>query len=183
MVNQLLSNILWSQRGNMLSIPTDCPQRERVGWTGDMQVFASSSTFYMDTNAFIRRWLRSLRINQRSNGEILDYSPVPADAQKSVAFTGSYSSAGWGDAIIMVPWTLYERYGDITVIEENYDVMLKWFDFERKSAARGKKGEACYIWDTKFHYGDWMFPSFMMDNPNPMKTAEVTKDPVKATLF
>lgn len=182
LVNQLLSNILWSQRGNMLSIPTDCPQRERVGWTGDMQVFAPSSTFYMDTNAFIRRWLRSLRINQRSNGEILDYSPAPADAQKSVAFTGSYSSAGWGDAIIMVPWTLYERYGDITVLEENYDAMLKWFDFERKSAARGKKGEACYIWDTKFHYGDWMFPSFMMDNPNPMKTAEVTKD-IVATMF
>lgn len=182
LVNQLLSNILWSQRGNMLSIPTDCPQRERVGWTGDMQVFAPSSTFYMDTNAFIRRWLRSVRINQRSNGEILDYSPAPADAQKSVAFTGSYSSAGWGDAIIMVPWTLYERYGDITVLEENYDAMLKWFDFERKSAARGKKGEACYIWDTKFHYGDWMFPSFMMDNPNPMKTAEVTKD-IVATMF
>ncbi len=182
LVNQLLSNILWSQRGNMLSIPTDCPQRERVGWTGDMQVFAPSSTFYIDTNAFIRRWLRSVRINQRSNGEILDYSPAPADAQKSVVFTGSYSSAGWGDAIIMVPWTLYERYGDITVLEENYDAMLKWFEFERRSAAGDKEGEERYIWNTKFHYGDWMFPSFMMDDPNPMKTAEVTKD-IVATMF
>lgn len=180
-VNQLLSNILWSQKGNMLSIPTDCPQRERVGWTGDMQVFAPASTFYLDTNAFIQRWLKSVRIGQRENGEIVDYSPTPLDAKNS-AFTGSYSSAGWGDAIIMVPWTLYERYGDKTVLEENYDAMLKWLAFAQESAAGDKEGDRRYIWDTKFHYGDWMFPSFMMAEPNPMKTAEVTKDLV-ATAF
>lgn len=180
-VNRLLSNILWSQKSNMLSIPTDCPQRERVGWTGDMQVFAPASTFYLDTNAFIQRWLKSVRIGQRENGEIVDYSPTPFDAKNS-AFTGSYSSAGWGDAIIMVPWTLYERYGDKTVLEENYEAMLKWFAFAKESAAGDKEGDAVYIWDTKFHYGDWMFPSFMMAEPNPMRTAEVTKDLV-ATAF
>lgn len=104
-VNQLLSNILWSQKGNMLSIPTDCPQRERVGWTGDMQVFAPSSTFYLDTNDFIQRWLKNVRISQRDTGEIVDYSPMPLDGENAV-FTGSYASAGWGDAIIIVPWTL-----------------------------------------------------------------------------
>ncbi|HFU4001739.1 TPA: family 78 glycoside hydrolase catalytic domain [Streptococcus suis] len=180
-VNQLLSNILWSQKGNMLSIPTDCPQRERVGWTGDMQVFAPASTFYLDTNQFIERWLKNVRISQRENGEIVDYSPTPKDA-KNNAFTGSYSSAGWGDAIIMVPWTLYQRYGNKTVLEENYDAMLKWFNYERRSAAGNKTGDDQFIWDTQFHYGDWMFPSFMMLNPNPMKTAEVTKDLV-ATAF
>ncbi|MGT2785200.1 family 78 glycoside hydrolase catalytic domain [Streptococcus merionis] len=181
-VNQLLSNILWSQKGNMLSIPTDCPQRERVGWTGDMQVFAPSSTFFLETKAFIKRWLKSVRINQKENGEIVDYSPAPKDAASSVAFTGSYSSAGWGDAIIMVPWTLYQRYGDREVLEENYQAMLNWFAFSKDSAAGDKSGEDRYIWDTKFHYGDWMFPSFMMSEPNPMKTSAVTKDLV-ATAF
>lgn len=181
-LNQLLSNILWSQRGNMLSVPTDCPQRERVGWTGDMQVFAPSSTFFMDTDAFIKRWLKTVRIDQRDNGEIIDYSPAPADASKSVAFTGSYSSAGWGDAIIMVPWTLYGRFGDKTVLEENYQAMIKWMQFSQESAARDKTNDSRYIWDTKFHYGDWMFPSFMMAEPNPMKTSAVTKDLV-GTVF
>lgn len=180
-VNQLLSNILWSQKGNMLSIPTDCPQRERVGWTGDMQVFAPSSTFYLDTNDFIQRWLKNVRISQRDTGEIVDYSPMPLDGKNAV-FTGSYASAGWGDAIIMVPWTLYQRYNNKEVLEENYEAMLKWFAFEQKSAAGDKVGDCRYIWDTQFHYGDWMFPSFMMKDPNPMKTAEVTKDLV-ATAF
>lgn len=181
-VNQLLSNILWSQRGNMLSIPTDCPQRERVGWTGDMQVFAPSSTFFLNTESFIRRWLKSVRLDQRTNGEILDYSPAPRDAAQSVAFTGSYSSAGWGDAIVLVPWILYERYGDQSVLEENYEAMVAWVTYAQDSAAGEKTGLDRYIWDTKFHYGDWMFPSLMMQEPNPMKTAQVTKDLV-ATAF
>ncbi|WP_446454049.1 family 78 glycoside hydrolase catalytic domain [Tuanshanicoccus yangjingiae] len=180
-VNRLLSNILWSQKGNMLSIPTDCPQRERVGWTGDMQVFAPASTFFMDTNQLIQRWLKSVRIDQRENGAIVDYSPEPLDA-KNLAFTGADASAGWGDAIIMVPWTLYQRYGNKEVLIENYEAMKKWFAFGQSSAAGDKEGLSRYIWDTQFHYGDWMFPSFMMKDPNPMKTAEVTKDLV-ATAF
>ena len=180
-VNQLLSNILWSQKGNMLSIPTDCPQRERVGWTGDMQVFAPSSTFFLNTDTFIKRWLKSVRINQLDNGEIRDYSPTPLDG-KSSAFTGSNSSAGWGDAIIMVPWTLYERYNDKEALQENYDAMVKWLSFSKQSAAANKEGLKQYLWDTKFYYGDWMFPSFMMGDPNPMKTAQCTKD-IVATAF
>ncbi|MFC0291406.1 alpha-L-rhamnosidase [Bombilactobacillus bombi] len=182
-INQLLSNIKWSQRGNMLSIPTDCPQRERVGWTGDMQVFAPASTFFMNTEAFIRRWLKNVRLDQRANGEIIDYSPAPKDAAKSVQFTGSYSSAGWGDAIIMVPWTLYQRYGHIDVLQENYQAMTKWIEFAQQSAASDKVTAQKYLWDTKFHYGDWMFPSLMLGpNPDPMKTSKLTKD-VVATAF
>ncbi|MBD3949157.1 family 78 glycoside hydrolase catalytic domain [Tuanshanicoccus lijuaniae] len=180
-MNRLLSNILWSQKGNMLSIPTDCPQRERVGWTGDMQVFASASTFFMNSNQLIQRWLKTVRIDQRENGAIVDYSPEPLDA-KNLAFTGVEASAGWGDAIIMVPWTLYQRYGNKEVLIENYEAMKKWFVFEQSSAAGDKEGLSRYIWDTQFHYGDWMFPSFMMKDPNPMKTAAVTKDLV-ATAF
>lgn len=181
-VNQLLQNIKWSQRGNMLSIPTDCPQRERVGWTGDMQVFAPASTFYYDTNQFIQRWLKSVCIDQQTNGEIVDYSPAPKDFFNSTEFTGSVSSAGWGDAIIMVPWTLYQRFGDQQVLTDNFSAMQKWFNFAKASAAGDKVGDARYIWDTKFHYGDWMFPSVMMKSGNPMETAQLTKD-IVATAF
>ncbi|BDR56954.1 alpha-L-rhamnosidase [Xylocopilactobacillus apis] len=183
-INQLLSNIKWSQRGNMLSIPTDCPQRERVGWTGDMQVFAPASTFYLNTNQFIKRWLKNVRIDQRSNGEIIDYSPAPKDAAKSVEFTGSYSSAGWGDAIIMVPWTLYQRFDDKEALAENYDSMVKWFNFSKESAAGDKTDDRKYLWDTKFHYGDWMLPSLMMESGgNPMATSKATKELVATTFL
>lgn len=82
----------------------------------------------------------------------------------------------------MVPWTLYERYNDKEALQENYDAMVKWLSFSRQSAAANKEGLKQYLWDTKFHYGDWMFPSFMMGDPNPMKTAQCTKD-IVATAF
>lgn len=182
-INRLLQNIKWSQRGNMLSIPTDCPQRERVGWTGDMQVFAPAATFYYDPEDFIRRWLKNVRINQLKDGEIIDYSPAPEDFyQSTLDFKGTLSSAGWGDAIIMVPWTLYQRYGHKEILLENYDAMVKWHNYSVESAAAAKKGNDRYIWDTTFHYGDWMLPSMMIGNPDPMKSAKATKDLV-ATAF
>lgn len=181
-VERLLENIRWSQRGNMISIPTDCPQRERMGWTGDMQVFAPASTFYYDTEELISRWLHCVRSDQQADGEIPDYSPIPRDFLENTGFTGSLSSAGWGDAIIMVPWTMYQRYGHRKILEDNLDAMVSWHEYERRSAAGGKTGTDRYVWDNKFNYGDWMFPSFMMENPNPMKTSEVTRDLV-GTVF
>lgn len=175
-VERLLENIKWSQRGNMISIPTDCPQRERMGWTGDMQVFAPASTFYYDTEGLISRWLRCVRADQQDDGEILDYSPAPRDFFENTGFTGSLSSAGWGDAVIMVPWTMYQRYGHRKILEDNLDAMVSWHEYERRSAAEGKTGQDRYVWDNKFNYGDWMFPSFMMENPDPMKTSEVTRE-------
>lgn len=182
-VNQLLENIFWSQQGNMLSIPTDCPQRERMGWTGDIQVFAPTATFFMDVRTFLRRWLRSVRADQGADGQIIDYSPAPKSIYTTGLF-GSYSSAGWGDAIIFVPWTLYQRYGDNDVLEECYEAMRSWHQFAVKSAAGTKQGEDRYIWDTKFHYGDWMFPSYMEgpDAKGPIATALATKD-IVATAF
>ena len=181
-INRLLQNIEWSLKGNTVSIPTDCPQRERMGWTGDMQIFAPTACFFRNMEDFARRWLCSVRCDQQDNGEIIDYSPAPRDFYASTEFTGTVSSAGWGDAIIMVPWVLYVRYGHKQVLAENFSAMQKWLDFAQKSAAGKKKGLKKYIWDTKFHYGDWMFPSFMLKEPNPMKTAIATKDLV-ATAF
>lgn len=175
-INRLLQNVKWSQRGNMVSIPTDCPQRERMGWTGDMQVFAPASTFYYDTESFIARWLKSVRLDQLNDGEIVDYSPAPKDFWASNDFTGSFSSAGWGDAIIMVPWTLYQRYGHKQILEENYSAMVKWHEYCKNSAAADKEGDRRYIWNNQFNYGDWMFPSYMMKYHDPMKTAKATSD-------
>lgn len=177
-VNQLLANIEWSQKGNLLSIPTDCPQRERVGWTGDMQVFAPTASFFMDVSQFIARWLTSVRLEQLPNGEVIDYSPAPSDYFNSPSLTGTNSSAGWGDAIVMVPWLLYQRYGQKAVLEENYQAMVKWHEFSKTSAAGEKTGAARYLWDTKFHFGDWMFPSFMMgpDFKGPIATSDETKE-------
>lgn len=174
-INQLLSNIEWSQKGNMLSIPTDCPQRERLGWTGDIQIFANTATFFMDVETFLIRWLESVKSDQQSNGEIVDYSPVPKDYFTTRPPGRGNSSAGWGDAIIMVPWVLYQKYGNKDVLVSCYDAMVRWHNFSKESAAGEKTGSAKYIWDTKFHYGDWMFPSYMCKH-GPFLTAKATKD-------
>lgn len=181
-VNRLLENIQWSQRGNMLSIPTDCPQRERMGWTGDLRVYQPTGCFFMNLKDFLERWLDQVMADQLDNGEIVDYSPSPKSALKSVEFTGSMSSAGWGDAIIFVPWELYRQYGDIEPLERCYDSMIRWDDFCVTSAAGDKDGDDRYIWDTKFHYGDWMLPSMLVGGANPMEGALYTKDLI-ATCF
>lgn len=183
-LNKLMQNIQWSQKGNMISIPTDCPQRERVGWTGDTQVFVSTATFFYDMKDFLLRWLDNVACEQRSDGEILDYTPAPKDFYKGIEFTGSLSSAGWGDAIILVPWELYLKYDDINILRTYYKSMVKWHEYSKKSAAGNKSGYKKFIWDTKFHYGDWMFPSYMMgeDPPGAMATAKATKDLV-ATAY
>ena len=182
-VNRLLENIQWSQRGNTLSIPTDCPQRERMGWTGDIQVYAPTGCFFMDLDAFLRSWLDQVMADQLDDGEIVDYSPMPRSARETIGFIGAQSSAGWGDAIVLVPWELYRQYGDVEVLERCYDAMLRWHAYCVESAAGDKTGDARYIWDTKFHYGDWMLPSILSQpGGNPLDGARVTKD-VVATCF
>ena len=175
-VNQLLSNILWSQRGNMLSIPTDCPQRERAGWTGDLQVYAPTGCFFMDLKDFLMRWLDQVMADQLEDGQVVDYSPATKDLFASGEFLGAISSSGWGDAIVLVPWTLYREYGDTEPLERCYDAMLRWHGFCVDSAAGDKDGDDAFIWDTKFNYGDWMLPSFVMGNEGqgPIDAAQIT---------
>lgn len=182
-VNQLISNVLWSARGNMLSVPTDCPQRERMGWTGDIQVFAPTGCFFMDLDSFLARWLDQVMADQLDDGEIVDYSPMPKSARDQVGFIGVRSSAGWGDAIILVPWELYRQYGNVSVLEHCYDAMLRWHDHCVESAAGEKTGDARFIWDTAFHYGDWMLPSLLAaPGANPLDGARATKD-IVATCY
>ena len=189
-LNRLLENVLWSARGNLINVPTDCPQRERMGWVGDALIFAPTAAFLYDVDALMQQWLASVRADQLADGQVLDYSPAPRAIMGSAEFLGALSSAGWGDAIVHVPWTLWQRYGDLDVLRENYGAMCAWHDFCVASAAGEvpavpggevpgpKQGDDRYIWDTKFHYGDWMFPSYMMgeDVPGPVGTAKATAD-------
>lgn len=125
MVDQLHSNIVWGMRGNFLSIPTDTPARdERMGWTGDINVFARTAVYNMDSQSFLTKWLQDLRDTQRPNGSLPGVAPIVPGR-----FDGGYESAGWMDAGVHVPWTLWQAYGDTEVIRENYDMMKRYVDF------------------------------------------------------
>lgn len=142
-VNRLFSNILWGQRGNFLDVPTDCPQRdERLGWTGDAQVFIKAAGYNYDVEKFFRKWLRDLSADQRPNGGvgqvIPDYLP------------GEPPSAGWGDAAVICPWQLYQTYGDPAVLREQFDSMKGWVDYITSATA------APDLWTGGRHFGDWL---------------------------
>jgi alpha-L-rhamnosidase len=153
LLNQLHHNIKWGMKGNFLDIPTDCPQRdERLGWTGDAQVFIRTACLLMNTTSFFRKWLRDMRSEQLENGGIPFVIP---DVLKEVPDTdeilaGSHSSTGWGDAMTICPWELYLQSGDIRILQENYTAMSNWVAYMRREA----RNEA--IWDSGFHFGDWV---------------------------
>ncbi len=138
-VNRLISNILWGQRGNYLSIPTDCPQRdERLGWTGDTQIFARTASYNGDVYDFLRKWMGDMRDSQAEDGAYPDVAPY-------ISAVG-YGAAAWGDAGIIVPHTMYTVYGKTGIIEENFASMEKYMDF---LASRGMEGPLT-------RYGDWL---------------------------
>lgn len=121
-VNQLYSNIWWGQRGNFLSVPTDCPQRdERLGWTGDTQIFSRTALYQSDVKDFYRKWMRDMRNSQREDGAYPDIAPFDN-------FWG-FGTAAWGDAGVIVPWNVYEMTGDKTILSENYQSMSRWMQW------------------------------------------------------
>jgi alpha-L-rhamnosidase len=143
-VNQLWSNILWGQRGNFLSVPTDCPQRdERLGWMGDAEVFWRTASFNADLQAFSHKFTTDIRDGQRSNGAYTDVSPLVGSVSNSVA--------GWGDAGVIIPWTAYLQYRDVRVLKENWDAMEKWMDHLLSANPN-------HLWlnDRGNDYGDWL---------------------------
>jgi alpha-L-rhamnosidase len=158
LISRLHENVVWSMRGNFLDIPTDCPQRdERLGWTGDIQVFAPTACFLYDTAGFLQSWLRDVAADQDARGvvpvvvpNVLEDPPVPATA--------------WGDAAVIVPWVLYQRYGDTDILADQFESMRAWVDL---IAARA--GER-HLWDKGFQYGDWLDPSAPPDNPGAART-------------
>jgi alpha-L-rhamnosidase len=151
MVNQLQSNIVWGQRGNFLSIPTDCPQRdERLGWMGDAQIFVRTASFNMDVSAFFEKWMVDVEDAQSTEGAFPDVAPLFGD--RSEAFLRQGSPA-WGDAGVIVPWTIYRTYDDTRIIERHYDAMTRWMEYLNQAnpdlLRRNKMGN---------NYGDWLSP-------------------------
>ena len=141
MVNQLFSNILWSQRSNYLSIPTDCPQRdERRGWTGDSQVYVRAGSYNMDSAAFYRKFLVDMRDAQNSEGAYPDVAPT-------IGF-GNFGKGAWADAGVIAPWTIYRQYGDVRTLTENYPAMQKYMEYCQKKAVGNLMTEG--------FYGDWL---------------------------
>jgi alpha-L-rhamnosidase len=141
LVNQLQHNILWGERSNMLSVPTDCPQRdERLGWTGDIAIFAATSTFNLGTHNFLDKFADDLTDAQHADGAFTDVAPGVLD---------SAGRAGWGDAGVIVPYTIWQRYGDVRVVDEHFTAMARWVDYLRQTA------NADLIRD-QWTYGDWL---------------------------
>lgn len=198
-INRLQANIRWSQIGNMISIPTDCPQRERAGWTGDIQVFAPTACFNMDVNPFLTRWLRNAAADQREDGQVPIVVPYMKGYAEIAALMSTDSSAGWGDACIIVPWALYNSYGDKRVLSENYAMMVKWVGYIEASAANGtpeedgspmteaRKERQRYLWNTGFHFGDWLIPSMSVGKDGKsvdmMRSAFATKELVSTCFY
>jgi len=145
--NQLHANIDWSLRGNFLSVPTDCPQRdERLGWLGDAQVFARTATYRRDVLAFFDKWLDDVIDAQRDSGAFADMAP-----RLGLEWCGA---PAWGDAGVIVPWTLYKMYGTLRPASRCYDAMVRWMDF----IAQGNP-EHLRTNDLGNNYGDWLAPS------------------------
>ena len=159
-INQLVSNIRWSQRGNFLAIPTDCPQRdERLGWTGDIQVFAPTACTNFDSRAFLGSWLVDLASEQAADGQVP--STVPNVIQ---GHPYEYGGIGWADAATLVPWALYEAYGDSGVLACQFSSMCAWVDW-----GASRLGDAD-TWEGDFHLGDWLDPGAPPDKPEEATT-------------
>ncbi len=151
MVNQLQRNIVWSQRGNFLSIPTDCPQRdERLGWLGDAQVFARTACCNQGVAPFFTNWLADVASGQSPDGAFADIAPLlRIDLGQDVS-VGSGTPA-WGDAGVIVPWTLYQCYGDTRIIAEHYESMARWIAY-----IQGANADNLWINRRGNDFGDWL---------------------------
>ncbi|HSW47433.1 MAG TPA: glycoside hydrolase family 78 protein [Phycisphaerae bacterium] len=142
LINRIQHCILWGQRSNMHSVPTDCPQRdERLGWMGDAQVFSPTACWNMNMASFFTKWMRDILDSQAPDGAVTDVAP-------SVVVKGPAAPA-WGDAVIVIPWNVYRFYGDTRIIEENYDGMVRWVEYMRSNAKDG------LLYDRE-GYGDWV---------------------------
>ncbi|MFI5236044.1 MAG: family 78 glycoside hydrolase catalytic domain, partial [Gemmatimonadales bacterium] len=147
LLNKLQHNILWGQRGNFLDVPTDCPQRnERLGWTGDAQVFARTASFNLGVGGFFAKWLADLAADQYADGSVPWVIPNPLGGD-SAQFA---AAAGWADAATVVPWTMYLVYGDRDLLAAQFPSMRNWVDYAHRRAGPD------LIWKTGAQFGDWL---------------------------
>ena len=165
LLNQLQHNIVWGQKGNFVDVPTDCPQRdERLGWTGDAQVFLPTAAFNMRVPGFFTKWLRDLAVDQRADGRVAHVIPD---------VLGDGGSCGWADAAVICPWNLYRAYGDTRLLAEQYDSMAAWVRYMKAQAGDG------WLWNSGFHFGDWL----AVPPPDPNLPYPMTDHGLLATAF
>lgn len=179
LVDRLVQNTIWSQRGNFIDIPTDCPQRdERLGWTGDAQVFASTACYLADSHAFLAKFVREMMVDQEADGAIAHISPNPLRLKPPADGSFFSGSTGWGDAISIIPWTLFVHYGDRAILEEAFTAMTRWNDYVwaisdgpvvRPPSGWGAKG---------FSFGDWLQPQ-----NDHLKAVPTMGDDAAATIY
>ncbi len=146
-VNKLISNTLWGQRSNYLSVPTDCPQRnERLGWTADTQVFSETGTFFANTDAFFHKWMRDMRDSRNDAGAFPGVAPT-------AQYGGNMSRLGWADAGVIVPWTIWKQFGDVSIVKENWEAMELWM----KHIAEVKYDHTALAQENRnYQWADWL---------------------------
>jgi alpha-L-rhamnosidase len=168
LVNQLWSNIAWSQRGNFLSIPTDCPQRdERLGWLGDAQVFARTAAYNADVAAFFGKWMIDVEDAQSPNGAFPDVAPRLVDEADG--------APGWGDAGVIVPWVIYQHYADTAMLERHWHAMVRWMDYIEQANPTYLRRERLNA-----NFGDWL----AQDGPDPTNAfGSLTPKDLLATAY
>ncbi|MBD8065051.1 family 78 glycoside hydrolase catalytic domain [Devosia sp. PTR5] len=167
LVDRLFLNTVWSQRANFIEVPTDCPQRdERLGWTGDAQVFAGTAAYLGDVQGFFRKWIRDVMADQREDGAVPHVVPDPTRLNPD-DYPGFFGSTGWGDAIAVVPWQVYLHYADKDLLTEALPAMVKWVDFVW-SISDGPIVKPPRAWGARgFTFGDWLQPSGPSAKPLP----------------
>ncbi|MBR4896990.1 MAG: family 78 glycoside hydrolase catalytic domain [Clostridia bacterium] len=183
-VNRLFENCMWSMKSNFCFIPTDCPTRERSGWTGDAAVFAPTAVLLMDSVPVLRNWLAECRLAQRGDGLVPNIAPV--NTTGSILSRMLQGSAGWGDACVLVPWAIYEATGELSVLEENYGMMMRWLSFVKKRAKRTRRRnrnnpDREFLVDRGFHFGEWLEPD--VNGMEVMKTTVSEGAPEVATAY
>ena len=187
LINKLVENALWSQKGNFLDIPVDCPTRERNAWTGDAMIYCKTAAYLMNVLPFFKKWLPDQTVEQYASGKVGITFPStssvhdpeewkrvqtvnPAMALAGPSGNGNIGedSVGWGDSAVWIPYQLYLMYGDKSILEEHYDTAKRWIEYslrcmKDKNPIYAEKpwyanGDGDYIYDTKFHYGEWNEP-------------------------
>ena len=164
-LNRLHEAARWSFIGNACDVPTDCPTRERAGWTGDWQIFLPTAAFLYDVAGFSTKWLRDLAAEQEPSGAVQHVAPMNLPAIDAIP----PGTAGWGDAAVIVPWELYRTYGDVRILEEQWESMVAWVEYAARSARSGRHPSRIesrpepashepFLWDAGVHFGEWLEP-------------------------
>ncbi|WP_394525576.1 family 78 glycoside hydrolase catalytic domain [Paenarthrobacter nicotinovorans] len=168
-VNQLFANTQWSMKGNYLDVPTDCPTRERLGWTGDAQAFFDTAAYLMDVPAFTRKWLHDVQDGRLKSGKPAAVAPFNG---LSLMYNSTGAAAGWGDAVVLIPYRFWKRYGDERILRDFYDLMRGFAMFMISQTGHRKRNTAKdnplnkYVYEKGVHLGEWLEPEEFRD-PNP----------------